>query len=86
VLEYLNRLELPWRITYTSSSYSGITAAVRAGLGVTVLAESTVPDGVRALSERDGFPEMGHLDVRLHTPQNPSEAVLRLADYIASRL
>lgn len=87
VLQYLNRLQLPWRIAYTSSSYSGITAAVRAGLGVTVLAGSTVPEGVRALGERDGFPEMGHLDVRLHTaPEHNSEAVLHLADYIAKSL
>ena len=86
-LEYLKKLELPWHITYTSSSYSGISAAVRAGLGVTVLAKSTVPEGLQALGDRDGFPEMGHLDVRLHTsPENSSEAVLRLAGYIASSL
>lgn len=87
VLQTLNRLELPWRIAYTSSSYSGITAAVSAGLGVTVLAGSTVPEGVRTLGERDGFPEMGHLDVRLHTaPEHNTEAVRHLADYIAKSL
>lgn len=86
VLQYLNRLELPWRITYTSSSYGGITAAVRAGLGVTVMAGSTVPDGLRTLGEREKLPDMGHLDVRLHTvPELNSEAVLHLADYIAKR-
>ncbi|MCZ4306985.1 LysR substrate-binding domain-containing protein [Zoogloeaceae bacterium G21618-S1] len=92
VLLNLNRQGLPWQIAYTSSSYSGITAAVRAGLGVTVLADSTVPDGVRRLGERDGFPEMGSLEVRLHTaaasstPAAPSEAAERLSDYIASSL
>ncbi|MBN3786421.1 LysR substrate-binding domain-containing protein [Burkholderia sp. Ac-20353] len=86
-LQTLNRLEVPWRIAYTSSSYSGITAAVRAGLGVTVLAGSTVPDGVRALEARDGLPEMGHLDVRLHSvPERMTEAVRRLEDYIATSL
>jgi DNA-binding transcriptional LysR family regulator len=85
VLQTLSRLNLPWRVAYTSSSYSGITAAVRAGLGVTLLAASTVPDGVRVLGERDGFPPMGHLDVRLHTrPESTTEAVRCLADYIAS--
>jgi len=85
VLQTLGRLKLPWRIAYTSSSYSGLTAAVRAGLGVTLLAGSTVPAGVRALGERDGFPAMGHLDVRLHTAQETTtEAVRCLADYIAS--
>lgn len=87
VLQTLDRLDLSWRIAYTSSSYSGITAAVSAGLGVTVLAGSTVPEGVRTLGERDGFPEMGHLDVRLHTaPEHNTEAVRHLADYIAKSL
>lgn len=84
VLQTLGRLNLRWRVAYTSSSYSGITAAVRAGLGVTLLAASTVPAGVRVLGERDGFPAMGHLDVRLHTRQEgATEAVQCLADYIA---
>lgn len=87
MLQTLDRLALPWRIAYTSSSYSGITAAVRAGLGVTVLAGSTVPEEVRTLGERDGFPAMGHLDVRLHTaPEHNTEAVRHLADYIAKSL
>lgn len=85
VLQTLSRLERPWRITYTSSSYSGIVAAVRAGLGVTLLAASTVPDGVQVLDERDGFPAMGELDVRLHMrPESETEAARCLADYIAS--
>ncbi|MGJ7915369.1 LysR substrate-binding domain-containing protein [Massilia sp. LXY-6] len=87
MLQTLNRLELPSRITYTSSNYSGITAAVCAGLGVTVLTASTVPQGVRILGEREGFPEMGHLDVRLHTAlEQNTEAVQHLADYIAKSL
>ncbi len=84
VLQTLNRLGLPWRIVYSSSSYSGILAAVRSGLGVTLLAASTVPDRVRVLGAQDGFPDMGSVDVRIHTaPERSNEAVLYLADYIA---
>ncbi|MBN8442725.1 MAG: LysR family transcriptional regulator [Thauera sp.] len=87
VLQKLNMLDRRWRIAYSSSSYSGITAAVRAGLGVTLIAASTVPEGVRILTERDGFPDMGHIDVRVHRAgENNSEAVLRLVEYIASSL
>jgi DNA-binding transcriptional LysR family regulator len=87
VLETLSRLQRPWRITYASSSYSGIIAAVRAGLGVTLLAASTVPEGVRALGEREGFPVMGELDVRLHMGDgSTTEAVRCLADYISDSL
>lgn len=85
VLQTLSRQQRPWRIAYTSSSYSGIIAAVRAGLGVTLLAASTVPEGVRALEDRDGFPPMGELDVRLHMRQeSATEATRCLADYIAT--
>lgn len=85
VLQTLGRLNLPWRIAYTSSSYSGLTAAVRAGLGVTLMAGSTVPEGVRVLNDRDGFPVMGELDVRLHMrKETETEAARCLADYIAT--
>mgnify|MGYP006213875703 CR=1 FL=1 len=53
-------------------------------MGVTLLAASTVPEGVRTLGEREGFPEMGVLDVCVHrNRENPSEAANCLADYIA---
>jgi hypothetical protein len=56
---------------------------VRAGLGVTLLAASTVPDRVRVLGAQDGFPDLGSVDVRIHTtPERSNEAVLYLADYI----
>ncbi|MBD5803143.1 HTH-type transcriptional regulator GltR [Azoarcus sp. Aa7] len=85
ILQTLSRQNQPWRIAYMSSSYSGIIAAVRAGLGVTLLAGSTVPEGVRALGERDGFPSMGQLDVRLYErTESATEAVRCLADYITS--
>lgn len=86
VLQSLSRVERPWRITYTSSSYSGIAAAVRAGLGVTLLAASTVPEGVRILGEQDGLPNMGELYVHLHLrEETATDAVRCLADYIGAR-
>ncbi len=85
MLETLTRLSKPYRIAYTSSSYSGIIAAVRAGLGVTLLSATTVPEGMRTLGEREGFPAMGELEVRLHfSGDGPFEAVRCLADYITA--
>jgi Transcriptional regulator len=83
MLVTLNRENLKWRIAYTSSSYNGIVAAVQAGLGVTVLAKSTVPEGVYIISEREDFPAMGELDVRLHlVGTHSSQASECLANYI----
>lgn len=52
ILHTLNDLTRSCRIAYLSSSYNGIIAAVRAGMGVTVMTESTIPPGIRHLSER----------------------------------
>jgi DNA-binding transcriptional LysR family regulator len=84
MLQALNHLERPCRIVYLSSSYNGISAAVRAGIGVTVMGGSTTPSGSLILTEKDGLPSLGHLELRLHRGTGPaSDALLRLEDYIA---
>ena len=54
-----------WRVVYTSASVMGVQAAVRAGLGVAVLTESSVPDGVRRLGAEDGLPELGEVEMAI---------------------
>jgi DNA-binding transcriptional LysR family regulator len=84
ILQTLNALNKPCRIAYLSSSYNGILAAVRTGLGVTVMARSTAPVSVRVLSGRDDFPPLGDLELRLHRYSGKqSEAMRCLEDYIA---
>ncbi len=41
-----------WRVTYTSPSFAGTVAAVRAGLGITVLPKRMIPEGLEALHSR----------------------------------
>ncbi|AWK86275.1 LysR substrate-binding domain-containing protein [Azospirillum thermophilum] len=53
----------PWRLVYTSSSMIGVQAAVRAGLGVTVLGESSVVEGMRVLGPEEGLPELGEVEI-----------------------
>ncbi|ALG70497.1 LysR family transcriptional regulator [Azospirillum thiophilum] len=61
-----------WRVVYTSGSVMGVQAAVRAGLGVAVLSESSVPEGVRRLGVEDGLPELGDVEMAIfgETPRN----------------
>ncbi len=68
----LGEIGRPWRIVYTSGSVLGVQAAVRAGLGVAVLSESSVPDGARRLGVEDGLPELGEVDMAIfgETPRN----------------
>ena len=84
ILQSLNEEQRACRIVYLSSSYNGISAAVRAGIGVTVMAGSAIPPGSRIFGERDGLPLLGELELRLHrAPGSHSEALQRLEEFIA---
>jgi DNA-binding transcriptional LysR family regulator len=49
-LQALETAEFKWRIVYTSSSYAGTLAAVKAGLGVTVLPKNMIPKNLTYIS------------------------------------
>lgn len=83
MLKTLNREDAEWQIVYTGSSYGGIRAAVMAGLGVTALAKSTVPAGLKMIQHSNTLPKLKNAKVSLHyLSNNPDEVVQRLADFI----
>ena len=88
ILGQMNISVRPFRIAYLSSSYSAVLAAVRAGLGVTAMAKSTIPEDARFLMDADGLSPLGQIDVRLHrlATCETEEAVMHLETYIANRL
>ncbi|MER7760451.1 LysR substrate-binding domain-containing protein [Streptomyces sp. NPDC097619] len=61
-LEVLEREGRSWRITCTSGSLSGLTAAARAGLGVMAHTKGLVPPGLVRVPERAGLPELGAVE------------------------
>lgn len=72
-----------WRISYTNTDISGIQTAIEEGLGVTVLAQKTVPDSLRMLPFSHRFPRLGRVGIHLlHQEKGASESVLRLVDYV----
>ena len=83
MLHTLDQQGIPWRIVYTGTSYGGICAAVTAGLGVTVLAENTVPSELETHEYTSRLPRLPGANVELHYDQNnPDPAVQLLAHYI----
>jgi DNA-binding transcriptional LysR family regulator len=73
----------PYRLAYSSPSFTGILAAVSAGLAVTVTGESLLPAGVRALSVTDGFPLLPTFHIVLQrAPGAHSRAIECLANHI----
>ncbi|NNL57628.1 MAG: LysR family transcriptional regulator, partial [Pseudomonadales bacterium] len=89
-LRALDKIKRRWRIIHTNPDLSGIQAAIEEGLGVTVLAGSTVPAELVVLGRGgnlEGLPELGHIDISLqYEKRSASAATERLAGFIQSSL
>ncbi|RUO63302.1 transcriptional regulator, LysR family [Pseudidiomarina planktonica] len=78
-LQVLTRQQMAQRITYTNADFSGLTAAIEGGLGLTVLAQSTVPEHLLKLTS---LPTLGAVNIVLQQHSSDNAA----ADYLASYL
>ena len=72
-----------WHMAYTSSSLTGIQAAVAAGLGLSILSEIAIQADHRVLTAKDGFAPIDKTEVALVASPDASPATLRLADRLA---
>ncbi|EKV32269.1 Transcriptional regulator, LysR family [Caenispirillum salinarum AK4] len=76
-----------WRTVYTSPSLAGIQAAVRAGLGVTILPKEMVRPGLMMLGPDQGLPELADTEiVLLRAPGTTAKAAGLLAEHITRSL
>lgn len=83
--EALERIGRDWRIAYSCASLAGAQAAVKAGLGVTVLPKDMVPDGI-AVIEDGRLPDLHDTEVALLAADPLSAPARRLADHIIRSL
>ncbi|NYG99513.1 LysR family transcriptional regulator [Schumannella luteola] len=69
-----------WRITCTVREINGVHAALRAGLGVTVLPQNLVPENLRDVTAQLGLPLLREIDFTLldnpRAPREPVEALV----------
>lgn len=80
----LEKANIDYRVAYTSPSVLGLQAAVSAGLAVTALSQSVVPEGLRPLTVSEGFPPLPDVYFVLHrNPQENNLAIESLAEHIA---
>jgi DNA-binding transcriptional LysR family regulator len=73
-----------WHIAYTSPNFTGIQAAVSAGLGLSILPEPAILADHRVLAFRDGFAAITNTELALVATPDASPATLRLADLLAN--
>ena len=82
----LDRAGRPWRIAYTSTSLAGAQAAVRAGLGVTVLPKEMVPEDFFIVDTAAGAPDLSDTEIALMTAPSLSVPAERLAAHMVRSL
>ncbi|WP_417666935.1 LysR family transcriptional regulator [Pseudidiomarina sp.] len=87
-LAVLRQANTPVRISYTNADFSGLTAAIESGLGLTVLAQSTVPDNLARLqrSHYHALPELGEVSVAMWQADADNQAATQLAQFIQERI
>ncbi|HKJ64824.1 MAG TPA: LysR substrate-binding domain-containing protein [Desulfopila sp.] len=72
-----------YRIAYSSPSTTGILAAVKSGLAVTVAGRGTLADDFRVLDDTDGFPVLPSIVITIVKASNQlSQAAEALATYV----
>jgi DNA-binding transcriptional LysR family regulator len=64
-IETLDALPVDWHVAFTSSSQSGIRAAVMAGLAITVLTRDDLEPGIAVIDGRYGLPVLPEAEFRL---------------------
>ena len=76
-----------WRCAYTSPSLAGQQAALRAGLGLTVLPRDMAPPDLVRLGPANGLPPLADTEIALmRAPSAVPPAAQRLADFILTSL
>lgn len=83
--EALDRVRRDWRIAYTCGSLAGSIAAVKAGLGVTVLPKDMVPAGLHVV---DGgpLPDLKDTEIALLHRDRLSIPARRLMEHVIKSL
>jgi len=61
----LNEKHINWKVIYTIPDLAGIRSALEEGLGITVLARSTVPKNLHAVSKTGKLPGLGKIGISL---------------------
>lgn len=84
-LEALERAGREWRQTLTSPSHAGTLAAVRAGLGLTVLPRPMIPPALSAVAGAC-VPALGHIHVSMLKHRDDDPAINSLESFVVGKL
>ncbi len=83
--EALDKVRRGWRIAYTCGSLAGSLAAVKAGLGITVLPKDMVPSGLHVIDGRP-LPDLKDTEIALLHREALSIPARRLMQHVIKSL
>ena len=87
VVTALEAMGRKYRIAYASPNSNAVNAAVISGLAVGAMPQLCVRPGMRTLTEKDGFPALGHFNLgMLRKPGRASTAVDALARHVSESI
>jgi DNA-binding transcriptional LysR family regulator len=73
-----------WHIAYTSPNFASVQAAVAAGLGVSILPDTSILAEHRVLGSKNGLPPVENTELALLTAPAASAATRRIAQLLAN--
>lgn len=85
-LAALDRAKRSWHISFTSPSLAGTLAAVKAGLGITVLPAHMIPAGIHPIRKETKLPQLADSEVALMKRDELSKVAEIFADHVIQSL
>jgi DNA-binding transcriptional LysR family regulator len=85
-IKSLEKVKRKWRIVFSSHSFAGTIAAVKAGLGVTVLPRNMVPEGLQIIRKQKGIPELDDTHISLLKHHKASPATISFEQFVINSL
>lgn len=81
-IDALTAAGVSWEVVYSSPSFAGSLAAVRAGLGVTILPENMVPPDLNILDSKKGWPKLQETEICFLANKDASPSIKALIEFI----
>ncbi|MBX9654155.1 LysR family transcriptional regulator [bacterium] len=85
-LAALDRAKRSWHISYTSPSLAGTIAAVKAGIGITVLPAHMIPEGIHPIRKETKLPHLADAELALMKREELSKVSELFAEHIVESL
>lgn len=82
----LEKMQRKWRIVFSSHSYAGTVAAVKAGMGITVLPRNMVPGDLQVIRQRKHLPKLDDTHISLLKHHDRNLAVNSFEKFVVEKL